>query len=186
MSDTPSFYMRVKLSPQAYADYLESDDCSVPSDFDDWVEWLNTKGNYDPPITQADVDEYSEVRCGERTVKESLEGWCSSSECYGLTMSTYDSATGIWQFSSLDFSYSIYTLLASLPLLRSVCRYKDTADTDYLLIYDFLNFPTDRFGIFTLEQGRSSIVESVPEAFVAEANAHLSKQYDLCIRASPD
>ncbi len=184
MSDTPSFYMRVKLSPQAYAAYLESDG-GLPSDFDDWVGWLKTKGNYNPEDMQALIAEYSEVECGGQTVKGSLEGWCSS-QCYGLTMSTYNSTTGIWQFSSLHFSYSVYTLLVSLPFLRNVCRYKDTPDTDYLLIYDFLNYPTDRFGIFTLEQGRSSIVESVPEAFVAEANAHLSKQYDICIRANPD
>lgn len=64
MFDIFLFYMCVKLSLQVYVVYLESDGgCFL--DFDDWVEWLKIKGNYDLQDMQVFIVEYSEVECGD-------------------------------------------------------------------------------------------------------------------------
>lgn len=178
MSDNPSLYIRVKLSQSAFENYLDSN-AAVASDFGDWITWFDEKeGWYDPLPNQTAVNTWSQEKFRHEKVKEGIKSWCPVQEL--LVKSIYDGTTGVWQFGCVDFSYNTDTILPILPFLRNVCQFKDTQDSDYLLIYDFLNEPDHRFGIFTIEQGKSKLCHEVPEGFITEASAFLSSllKYD--------
>jgi hypothetical protein len=171
MSDNPSLYIRVKLSQIAFEKYLDSN-TAVANDFNDWVSWFNEKTWCSSPPDQTDVDSWSKKEYRQQIVKDNIEKWCANNE--HLVKSSYNVDTNTWQFGCVDFSYNADTNLVSLPLLRNICKFKDTQDQDYLVIYDYLNNPSHRFGIFTIEKEKSRLCHKIPEDFMTEATDFLT------------
>lgn len=182
MAEPSSLYARVRMTPKAFAAFLDSP-LAIPSDYDDWLPWLSTKrfrGSLDDlNIELLDPREDAE-RHGVKSVGDYLN-LLKEKLPIGPVESRYDPQTETWTMVVAGLSDDYVDLIISLSILRVVARHKDTEGEDVILVYPYVweDHP-DVFAnaYLVITPGVSRFVREVPDAIAEEANELLGRLID--------
>ncbi len=165
MSEPSSLYAKIRLSKAAKQNFLDSKATTLEK-YTDWISWLQDK-EFHGSLTEADVNG---IDYGKSTVREYLDVWIASPYSYGFE--EYDEKTGTWIISLYEFSENYLEYISFLHVLRSVQRFKDTDDEDFILIHSYMWGNTDSDTSIKLLKGNSVILKEIPRVHIEEATVH--------------
>lgn len=175
MSEPSSLYVRVRLTPAAYAAFLASP-LALPKAYSDWRAWLDASryhGHISDERIQAATHPEKATTVGDYLAET------DAMRVLGIG-SSYDPTTEIWLYRLIECSENYFDFLLILSVLRAVSRYKDLPSApstdDFILIYPFLwGGAAEAYLVIT--QGASYFREEIPAAAQQEADDSFQAMY---------
>lgn len=167
MSEPSSLYAKIRISPLARQAFLNST-ISNADTYRDWIPWLETKEFYGS-LTQADINA---MTYQDQTTQAYLQQWITSRYAFGHEM--YDEHTATWIISMYEFSENYREYIHFLHVLRSVDRFKDLQDDDFILVHSYNWGNTESDVAIQIKAGESKVLTTIPNAYLTEASEHLA------------
>lgn len=175
MSEPSSLYVRVRLTPAAFAAFQASP-LALPKEYSDWRAWLDSR-HYHGYI--------SDERIGAATHPEkatTVGDYLAETDAMSALGigSSYDSATQTWLYRLIECSENYFDFLLILSVLRAVARYKDLPSApsteDFILIYPYL-WGGDAEAYLVITPGASHFSNEIPAAAIQEADDSFNTLY---------
>lgn len=172
MSEPSSLYMRITLTPQAFAAFCQSRPVA-PRFYQDWQSWLATQTFYGE-ITDERI---AQLPAAEVTSLGEYLTYLAKDMDAGPAKTVYDPVTKRCTLAVPQLSENYIDFIEVLTLLRGVAHYKDLPGEDFILIYPhFWGGAPEAYLVIT--EGSSQFVAPTPDTAIHEASQFLEKLYE--------
>ena len=174
MAERSSLYAKIFIDKAARDTFLGSE-IQSPSNYTDWLSWLEGRKMYGDGFTQDKIDNYEYFTT---SVSGYLKDWLVHPDEPGNGFSEFDRTKGIWTLSIMQFAENYSAFLGFLNVLRSVDRLTKKEEHSFILIHNFLFAGNESDTVVEITDQKSKILPSIPGQYLQEAITHLQHRID--------
>ena len=173
-----SIYVRVHISPEQYEKWL----ASPMKHMHDFTDWNEMTGEWEEDWKDSYYTwDYGTIR-ELITVVEKDSTTIDDNAITSPPFIHYDANSGVFTYAQLLFDENFINFMLDISAYRTIADFKDTDETDFLVIYPYLWDPGYTV-VMEIGKGYTKFhtEESAPEAFqdfIDAANAHFDVEVE--------